>query len=125
MAETDDLPPFTVVRDGETLPSQLAQGLSRSADLFAAAKAAGLTLALVVSRCDDATRKKGVKRRHDVKGALRTLEYAVEALRRGESLAPSEAAPGGAAASKLDAVIRAVAVLRRECPGLLDAAYPP
>lgn len=116
-----ETPAFTVIREEGALPRALA----KAGPLFAEALAAGLELTLVVSKADDVTRRSSVKRRHDVKGALRTLEYAVDALRRGESLAPSPGAPGGAAASKIDAVARAVAVLQKECPALLDAAFPP
>jgi hypothetical protein len=112
---------FAVFR--ECRAGDLPGALVAAQPLFAAARAAGLDVALVVSRSEDASRRVGVKRRHDVKGALRTLEYALDALQRGESLAPTEGTPAGA--SKIDAVARAVAILKRECPELLDAAFPP
>ncbi len=119
MADADhrSTPPqagFAIYResDAAALPSPLAA----AKPLFAAALAAGLEVTLVVAGTDDATKRSNVKRRHDVKGALRTLEYAVDALRRGESLAPTPGAPVGPGASKIDAVARAVAVLQKECP---------
>lgn len=87
----------------ERIPEPLQ---AAAAALFAAA--ADQNLVCKVALAPRAAAKDLAKRRHDVKAALRTLEFAAEALKGGYTFQDD------VAAAKIQAIARAVQVLQSE-----------
>jgi len=82
--------------------------------LFAEARTAGLGITLAVWAATPACKRVLAKRRHDIKAALRTLGFALNALEGGYRFDDE------AARAKLDAIGKALQVLEKESGTLLN-----
>ncbi len=95
---------FIIVRPGDSCPP----ALPAMSQLFQQAKSTNLVPVVLLYGADNPTARALAKRRHDVKAALRTLGFAVNALTSGYTFQDE------LAASKIDAITRAVQLLERE-----------
>lgn len=108
-----DGPDIAVHASAQTLP----EALRAAAPAFAAAATSGLSLKLVTAPRDEAGQRARAKRRHDLKGAVRTLGYAVQSIQAGYKFDDERAA------QKIAAIAKAVQVLEREAELLAKLAY--
>jgi hypothetical protein len=95
-----------------------SETLSNTAALFAAAREAGLKAVLVTSPADEASQKQLVKRRHDLKGAVRTMSFTVKALESGYRFDDDKAQ------AKIEAIAKAAQVLEREALLMAGVLFP-
>lgn len=85
-----------------------SQAKDALASLISSARAAQMQLSLIARTEAEDTRRLLAKRRHDVKGALRTLGFVVQALEKGYQF------EDGAAKAKIEAIGKAVQILTKE-----------
>ena len=95
---------FTILRPGDPCPP----ALPAVSQLFLQAKSTNLVPVVLLYGADNPTARALAKRRHDVKAALRTLGFTVNALTSGYTFQDE------LAAAKIDAITRAVELLQRE-----------
>lgn len=103
---------LTILRPGDPCPPTLPA----VAQLFQQAKSTNLVPVILLYGADTATARSLAKRRHDVKAALRTLGFTVNALTSGYTFQDD------LAAAKIEAITRAVQLLDRES-SLLGALF--
>lgn len=108
----DEKGDFTILRPGDPCPPTLP-AVSK---LFQQAKSTNLVPVVLLYGADAPTARSLAKRRHDVKAALRTLGFTVNALTSGYTFQDE------LAAAKIDAITRAVQLLERES-SLLGALF--
>lgn len=101
---------LSVWRPGQPAPAALpaADALAREA------QTKGLEVALLMWRADPEASKIMAKKRHDVRGALRTLGFAAKALEGGYTFQDDQAK------AKADAIVKAVKVLELETETLVQ-----
>ena len=101
---------LTITPPGDPLtlsPKELGAAADKLRQL---AERHGLALTLVTAPSSEASRQCLAKRHHDVRGAVRTLRFASQALARGYRFADDRAE------AKLMAIQKAVATLEQEIP---------
>lgn len=94
---------FSFARKAKDLPDFAFLG-----PFLAEAEEKSLAAVVAVSAADPEAAKRAAKRRHDIKGALRTLGFSVTALQSGYRFDDDKAE------AKITAIAKAVAVLTRE-----------
>ena len=86
--------------------------------LFVEAREKTLSAKVIVFPNESDFQKQLAKRRHDVKGAVRTLNFAIDAIRNGYRFDDERSE------AKIDAITKAIKVLQRQTPHHCEILEP-